>query len=78
MARFAGGAYLARGLALLVCLACVLGIARLAREPVAGPVASFGDCVAAGRAEIEALKATGRLTAEQAMLRRQKLAAACR
>jgi hypothetical protein len=78
MARFARGAYLARGLALLVCLACVLGIVRLAREPVAGPAASAGDCVAAGRAEIEVLKAAGRLTAEQAMLRRQKLATACR
>jgi hypothetical protein len=73
-----GTSYLARGLALLVCLGCIALIARLALEPggAATPAAS-GDCITRKRAEIEQEKAAGRLTAEQAMIRRQKIAAEC-
>jgi hypothetical protein len=73
-------ALLPRLLALALCAASVLGIVRLAREagPLAGdvPVAG-GDCIARKRAEIEQEKAAGRLTAEQAMIRRQKIKAEC-
>ena len=70
--------YLARGLALLVCLGCVVLIVRLAQEP-GDPATSSADSDCAGRkrAEIEQEKAAGRLTAEQAMIRRQKIAAEC-
>jgi hypothetical protein len=75
-----GTSGLARGLALLVCLGCVTLIIRLAQEPgspaAAGSAAS-GDCASRKRAEIEQEKAAGRLTAEQAMIRRQKVAAEC-
>jgi hypothetical protein len=73
-------ALLPRLLAVLICAGCVLGIVRLAQEaaPVAGETAAAqGDCVARKRAEIDREKAAGRLSAEQAMLRRQKIKAEC-
>ena len=71
-----------RLLAILICAGCVLGIVRLAQEaaPAAtgtGVAAAGGDCVARRRAEIDQEKAAGRLTAEQAMIRRQKIKAEC-
>lgn len=82
--RSSAGGYLARGLALLVCLAAVAGIVRLAqRSPATGPPnaatasADGGDCASRRRAEIEREKAAGRLTAEQAMIQRQKIAREC-
>jgi hypothetical protein len=75
--------WIARGLALLVFAGCVAAIACIAREaPKAAPstaaAAADQDCAARARAEIERLKAEGRLTAEQAMIRRQKIASSCR
>lgn len=75
---------LARGVAALVCAGCVWGILQIAREaPDAAPTAATtpagdtADCVARKRAEIERLKAAGALTAEQAMIRRQRIAREC-
>ena len=73
-------ALLPRVLALAVCAASVLGIVKLTRQslPVAADAAAAGgDCVARKRAEIDQEKAAGRLTAEQAMIRRQKIKAEC-
>ena len=75
-------ALLPRLLAIVICAGCVAGIVRLAQlaAPVAadaGVAAAGGDCVARKRAEIEQEKAAGRLTAEQAMIRRQKIKAEC-
>ena len=73
-------ALLPRILALALCAASVLGIVRLAQQsaPVAADsAAAGGDCLARKRAEIDREKAAGRLTAEQAMIRRQKLKAEC-
>lgn len=75
-----GTSYLARGLALAVCLGCVTLIVRLASDPSTTATvgtAAGGDCVSRKRAEIEQEKAAGRLTAEQAMIRRQKIAVEC-
>jgi hypothetical protein len=75
-------ALLPRLLAIVICAGCVVGIVRLAQQaaPMAtatGVVAAGGDCVARKRAEIEQEKAAGRITAEQAMIRRQKIKAEC-
>ena len=51
-------------------------ITLLAREST-GP-SSTGDCTTLARTEIERDKAAGRLTAEQAIIRRQQIAAKCR
>ena len=70
---------LPRLLALGICLASIGAIAWIARTapPAATVAAGDGDCAARKRAEIEAEKAAGRLTAEQAMIRRQKIRAEC-
>ena len=70
---------LPRLVALAVCAASLGGIVWVARSGPSQPVAASadGDCVSRQRAEIEAEKAAGRLTAEQAMIRRQKLKAEC-
>ena len=73
-------ALLPRILALAVFAASVLGIVKVTRQsvPVAADLAAAGgDCVARKRAEIDQEKAAGRLTAEQAMIRRQKIKAEC-
>ena len=73
-------ALLPRILALAVCAASVLGIVKVTRQSVpvtADLAAAGGDCVARKRAEIDQEKAAGRLTAEQAMIRRQKIKAEC-
>ena len=72
----AGTSSLARLVALLVCAGCVVLIALLAREP--SVPSSTGDCTTLARTEIERDKAAGRLTAEQAIIRRQQIAAKCR
>lgn len=75
--------FLARGVAALVFAGCVWGILQIAREApdaptaVTAPAGGAADCVAQKRAEIERLKATGELTAEQAMIRRQRIAREC-
>jgi hypothetical protein len=78
------GGYAARALALLVCLGSVAGMVRLAQQSPATSApgaatasADGGDCATRKRAEIEREKAAGRLTAEQAMIRRQKIAREC-
>jgi hypothetical protein len=69
--------------ALLVCLGSVAGIVRLAQQgpatsaPGAATASTDGGCATRKRAEIEREKAAGRLTAEQAMIRRQKIAREC-
>jgi hypothetical protein len=70
---------LLRLLALGLCAACVLAIFSIARNtpPDASVAAAGEDCAARKRAEIEAEKAAGRLTAEQAMIRRQRIKAEC-
>lgn len=72
----------ARAVAVLVCGASILGIVRIAQqapetrlEAAAAP--ESGDCATRKRAEIEALRAAGRLTAEAAMIRRQRIAREC-
>jgi hypothetical protein len=84
--RSPGGAgYAARAVALLVCLGSVAGIVRLAQQgpatsapgAAAASSADGGGCATRKRAEIEREKAAGRLTAEQAMVRRQKIAREC-
>ena len=62
----------------------ILAIGRLAQQapetgtPGAGVAAEAGgDCATTKRAEIEREKAAGRLTAEQAMIRRQEIAREC-
>ena len=84
MASRGAGYLLARAVALAIFLGCVLAIGRLAQQapgtgaPGAGVAAEAdGDCAAAKRAEIEREKAAGRLTAEQAMIRRQEIAREC-
>lgn len=71
-----GTSGLARLLALLVCAGCVVLIAHLARQSMAPT--STGDYAATARAAIERDKAAGRLTAEQAIIQRQQIAAKCR
>lgn len=70
---------LPRLLALAICAASLAGIAWIARSGPSAPITASagGDCVARKRAEIDAEKAAGRLTAEQAMIRRQKIKAEC-
>jgi hypothetical protein len=72
---------LPRLLALALCAACVLGIVRVVRNAApAGTVVGVSatdDCAARKRAEIEQERAAGRLTAEQAMIRRQQIKAEC-
>lgn len=72
----------ARAVAVLVCGASVLGIVRIAQEAPetrleAAAAPESGDCATRKRAEIEALRAAGRLTAEAAMIRRQRIAREC-
>jgi hypothetical protein len=79
------GYLVARAAALAIFLGCVLAIGRLAQQAPetgargagTGVAAEAGDCAAIKRAEIERDKAAGRLTAEQAMIRRQKIAREC-
>ena len=77
----------ARLLALAVAGACGFALVQVHRgaveaEAEAGAAlqaaaANAGDCVGRKRAEIERLKAEGKLSAEQAMIRRQRAAAEC-
>lgn len=73
----------ARAVAVLVCGASVLGIVRIAQQEApetrleAAAAPESGDCATRKRAEIEALRAAGRLTAEAAMIRRQRIAREC-
>ena len=72
----------ARAVAVLVCVASVLGIVRIAQEAPetrleAAAAPESDDCATRKRAEIEALRAAGRLTAEAAMIRRQRIAREC-
>jgi hypothetical protein len=58
----------------------VLGIVQIAQHsrPDKAAASSAGtDCVAKMRQAIEREKAAGRLTAEQAMIRRQQIKAEC-
>jgi hypothetical protein len=58
----------------------VLGIVRIAQHsrPDEAAASSAGtDCVSDKRQAIEREKAAGRLTAEQAMIRRQRINAEC-
>jgi hypothetical protein len=80
------GHLLARAVALAIFLGCALAIGRLAQQapetgaPGAGTgvaAEADGDCATVKRAEIDREKAAGRLTAEQAMIRRQKIAREC-
>ena len=82
--RSLAAGYAGRALALLICLGCVAGIARLAQRdqatgaPDAATASAHGsDCTPRRRAELEREKAAGRLTAEQAMIRRQQIAREC-
>lgn len=70
---------LPRLLALALCAASVAGMVWIARSGASDPAVATADADCAGRkrAEIEAEKAAGRLTAEQAMVRRQKIKAEC-
>ena len=71
-------ALLPRLLALGLCTVCVLAIFWIARNTAPDASVPAGDdCAARRRAEIEAEKAAGRLTAEQAMIRRQNIKAEC-
>jgi hypothetical protein len=72
-------ALLSRLLALALCTACVLAIFWIARNtaPDTSVAATGEDCTTRKRAEIEAEKTAGRLTAEQAMIRRQNIKAEC-
>ena len=74
----------ARLLALAIAGACGFALVQVhhgAVEADAGAAvqaaANAGDCVGQKRAEIERLKAEGKLSAEQAMIRRQRAAAEC-
>ena len=72
----AGTSSLARLVALLVCAGCVVLIALRTREP--SVPSSTGDCTTLARTEIERDEtAAGRLTAEQAIIRRRRIAARC-
>jgi hypothetical protein len=74
---------LGRGLALGVLAGCVFVAWRIhdrgfeAERPAKPAVAVAGDCASTRQAEIEQAKAAGRLTAEQAMMARQKVAKEC-
>lgn len=72
-----GTSLLARLLALLVFVGCLALIARLALESAPSGAGSGGDCAAEAQAAIERDKAEGRLTAQQAIMRRQKIKAEC-
>jgi hypothetical protein len=75
----------ARLLALAIAGACGFALVQVHRGAVeadAGAAlqaaaANAGDCVGQKRAEIERLKAEGKLSAEQAMIRRQRASAEC-
>jgi hypothetical protein len=74
-----------RLLALAVAGACGFALVQVHRGAVEAYVgaalqaaaANAGDCVGRKRAEIERLKVEGKLSAEQAMIRRQRAAAEC-
>jgi hypothetical protein len=74
-----------RLLALAVAGACGFALVQVHRgaveadtgAAVQAAAANAGDCVGRKRAEIERLKAEGKLSAEQAMIRRQRAAAEC-
>lgn len=68
---------LPRLLALLICIGCIALIARLALKSAPTGAARGGDCAAETQAAIERDKAEGKLTAEQAIMRRQKIKAEC-
>jgi hypothetical protein len=81
-ARRSGTSWHHRLLALAICAACIAAIVRLAGAPDAPPAITAtatadADCAARKRAEIDQERSAGRLTAEQAMIRRQKIAAEC-
>ena len=75
----------ARLLALAVAGACGFALVQVHRgaveadagAAVQAAAASAGDCAGQKRAEIERLKVEGKLSAEQAMIRRQRAAAEC-
>ncbi len=75
----------ARLLALAVAGACAVALVQVHRgaveadagAAVQAAAAGAGDCVGRKRAEIERLKAEGKLSAEQAMIRRQRAVAEC-
>jgi hypothetical protein len=64
-------------LALVICISCIVLIARLAMESAPTVPARDGDCAAEAQAAIERDKAEGKLTAQQAIMRRQKIKAEC-
>ena len=72
-----GTPMLARLLALLICIGCLALIARLALELAPTGAARGPDCAAEAQAAIERDKAEGKLTAAQAIMRRQKIKAEC-
>ncbi|MFZ1426990.1 MAG: hypothetical protein WAS21_09505 [Geminicoccaceae bacterium] len=72
-----GTSILARLLALVICISCIALIARLAMESAPMGAARGGDCVAEAQAAIGREKAEGKLTAQQAIMRRQKIKAEC-
>lgn len=71
-----GTSMLARLLALLIFVGCMALIARLALEG-APTGAARDDCATEAQAAIEREKAEGKLTAQQAIMRRQKIKAEC-
>lgn len=78
MAATRGTGPIARAVAVLVFAACVVAILRVGQAPQAAkPAAPEAGCVEEKQAEIDRLKAEGKLSAEQAMIRRQKIAAEC-
>lgn len=72
-----GTPMLPRLLALLICIGCLALIARLALESAPTGAARGRDCAAEAQAAIERDKAEDKLTAEQAIMRRQKIQAEC-
>lgn len=72
-----GTSIFARLLALVICISCIALIARLAMESAPTVPARGGDCAAEAQAAIERDKAEGKLTAQQAIMRRQKIKAEC-
>jgi len=72
-----------RLLALAIAGACGFALVQVHRGAVEADAAlqaaaaNAGDCVGRKRSEIERLKAEGKLSAEQAMIRRQRAAAEC-
>jgi hypothetical protein len=74
---------LGRGLAAFVLAGCVFAAWRIhdrgfEDEAKATPaIAAAGDCVSTRRAEIEEARTAGRLSAEQAMIMRQRVAKEC-